>query len=83
MLHANWASSECRLLPWGVRSSGEMIDSSKLWPGPAGEIWYQKEEPSGSWYVFRSDPPKPEDGFAKLKLGNQIRAQLEAALGIK
>jgi len=45
----------------------------------AGEVWYQKKEPSGPWYVFKSELPKPEDEFAKLKPGNQIEAQLQAA----
>jgi len=45
----------------------------------AGAVWYQKKEPSGPWYVFKSDPPKPDDESAKLKPGDQIEAQLQAA----
>ena len=45
----------------------------------AGEVWYQKKEPSGPWYVFKSNPPKTDDEFAKLKPGNQIEAQLQSA----
>jgi uncharacterized protein DUF995 len=45
----------------------------------AGQVWYQKKAPSGPWYVFKSDPPKPADESAKLKPGDQIEAQLQAA----
>jgi len=43
-----------------------------------GNVWYQRKEP-GSWYVFKSDPVKPEDEFEKLKPGNQIEALLQKA----
>jgi hypothetical protein len=47
----------------------------------AGEAWYQRKEPSGLWYIFKSDPPQPEDEVAKLKPGDQIGAA-KTAFGI-
>ena len=49
-----------------------------------GNVWYQKKVPSGSWYVFKSDPGKPDDESEKLKRGDLIEAKLrtiEAKLG--
>ena len=49
-----------------------------------GNVWYQKKVPSGSWYVFKSDPGKPDDESEKLKRGDLIAAKLqtiEAKLG--
>jgi hypothetical protein len=49
-----------------------------------GNVWYQKKVPSGSWYVFKSDPGKPDDESEKLKRGDLIEAKvqtIEAKLG--
>jgi len=45
----------------------------------AGNVWYQKKDPAGAWYVFKSDPVKPDDEFQKLKAGDVVEAQLQAA----
>ena len=37
---------------------------------------YQRRDPSGAWYVFKSDPVKSGDEFEKLKAGDQVEAQL-------
>jgi hypothetical protein len=42
-----------------------------------GKVWYQKRDPSGSWYVFKSDPVKPSDESAKLRPGDQVEAGVE------
>jgi hypothetical protein len=35
---------------------------------------YQRRDPSGCWYVFKSDPVKSGEEFEKLKAGDQIEA---------
>jgi hypothetical protein len=42
-----------------------------------GRVLYQRRNPSGAWYVFKSDPVKSGDEFEKLKAGDQVKAQLE------
>ena len=38
---------------------------------------YQRREPDGDWYVFRSNRPKPEDEFAKLIKEDTISPNVE------
>ena len=42
-----------------------------------GKVLYQRRDPSGAWYVFKSDPVKSGDEFERLKAGDQVEAQLE------
>ena len=43
-----------------------------------GQVWYQRRDPSGPWYIFKSDPPASTDEFAKLKMGDQVEPKLQA-----
>ena len=38
---------------------------------------FQRREPNGDWYVFRSNRPKPEDEFAKLIKEDTITPNVE------
>jgi len=47
-------------------------------------VIYQKREPAGEWYVFRSAPARKSDEYAKLRRGDYVASQLgriEARLG--
>jgi hypothetical protein len=44
-----------------------------------GKVLYQKREPGGDWYVFRSSPGKADDEFRNLEGGNLIAPDLRAA----
>jgi hypothetical protein len=76
---------------WQVRRSGRLCfagawtvqgkrsyDTSCFAHRVVGNVIYQRKEPSGDWYVFRSEPPKPEDEIKKLIGGDQIEAKLKA-----
>ncbi|NZD49165.1 DUF995 domain-containing protein [Rhizobium leguminosarum] len=41
-----------------------------------GGLIYQKREPDGQWYVFKSAPAQATDEFAKLRRGDYVRSQL-------
>jgi hypothetical protein len=43
-----------------------------------GEIWYQRKEPSGSWYVFRSHPAQRTDEIVWIKSGDLLETQFQA-----
>ena len=48
-----------------------------------GEAWYQKREPSGTWWIFKSWPPRADDEVMKLKAGNFVpRAPAKANLAM-
>jgi hypothetical protein len=42
-----------------------------------GRRIFQRKEPSGKWYLFRSEVPAPEDEFAKLVAEDLVSAKLE------
>lgn len=44
-----------------------------------GRVLYQKREPGGDWFAFRSSPSKDDDEIRKLEGGNQIASKLQAA----
>lgn len=47
-------------------------------------VIYQKREPKGEWYVFRSAPPRKGDESAKLRYGDYVVTNLrrfEASVG--
>ncbi|MEA2783102.1 MAG: hypothetical protein QOK29_4646, partial [Rhodospirillaceae bacterium] len=44
----------------------------------SGDVLYQKREPSGAWYVFRSNPVKLEDEIKKLKSGDLVEVKVQA-----
>ena len=44
----------------------------------SGNVWYQRKNPSGAWYVFISDPAKPDDEYAMLKSGDLIEPKFQA-----
>jgi len=37
---------------------------------------YQRAEPAGEWYVFKSDPLEPDDEIKKLTQGNQVEEKI-------
>ncbi|MGO6938131.1 DUF995 domain-containing protein [Rhizobium johnstonii] len=41
-----------------------------------GGLIYQKREPDGEWYVFKSAPAQATDEFAKLRRGDYVSSQL-------
>ena len=45
-----------------------------------GKVMYQRRDPSGAWYVFKSDPAKSGDEFEKLKAGDQVEAELQTVM---
>jgi hypothetical protein len=45
----------------------------------SGNVMYQRRNPSGAWYVFISDPAKPDDEYATLKSGDLIETKYHAA----
>lgn len=50
----------------------------------AGEKIYQAREPTGTWYIFRHDPPRQGDEYLKLVPGDKVSAayeRLRKALG--
>ena len=44
-----------------------------------GRVLYQKKEPGGDWFVFRSSPGKVDDEFLRLEGGNRIASDLRTA----
>jgi hypothetical protein len=41
-----------------------------------GGLIYQRREPDGQWYVFKSAQAQATDGFAKLRHGDYVKSQL-------
>ncbi|WP_027687027.1 DUF995 domain-containing protein, partial [Rhizobium leguminosarum] len=41
-----------------------------------GGLIYQKREPDGQWYVFKSAQTQATDEFAKLRHGDYVSSQL-------
>jgi hypothetical protein len=77
-----WRVSEdgrmCFDASWYTKQ-GATVDTTCFAHRRSGDVWYQKRDPSGAWYVFLSDPPRPDDEFAKLVNGDLIEAKVEAA----
>ena len=44
----------------------------------SGNVWYQRKNPSGAWYVLISDPAKPDDEYAMVKSGDLIEPKFQA-----
>lgn len=38
---------------------------------------YQRVEPSGEWYVFRSQPPRPDDEARRITPGDEVALKVE------
>jgi hypothetical protein len=43
----------------------------------ANGVIYQRVEPDGAWYIFRSDPPQPGDEIQKFTLGDEVSSVVE------
>lgn len=38
---------------------------------------YQRVEPAGEWYVFRSQPPGPDDEAGRITSGDEVASRIE------
>jgi hypothetical protein len=38
---------------------------------------YQRVEPAGEWYVFRSQPPRPDDEANRITPGDEVTSRIE------
>lgn len=38
---------------------------------------YQRVEPAGEWYVFRSQPPRPDDEARRITPGDEVASRVE------
>jgi hypothetical protein len=38
---------------------------------------YQRVEPAGEWYVFRSQPPRPDDEVHRITPGDDVASRVE------
>jgi len=81
-----WVSSDgslCFRASWYTKhgATGGTTCFAHRW---SGNVFYQRQKPSGSWYAFISDPASPNDEFAMLKSGDLIEpkfAAVQAQLG--
>ena len=75
----NFLGGMCIDAAWRTKD-GVHIDLTCFNHSKAGNIVYQKREPSGARFVFRSFPRKPDDEFEKLKDGDLVKSKLETTL---
>ena len=62
----------CFRATWHVRSSGK-LDEKCFGHRTDGDVIFQRVEPNGFWYVFRTQmAPHPKDEFAKLRSGDRV-----------
>lgn len=66
----------CFKATWHLRTSSKQ--SSKCFGHLVdGNMIFQREEPQGFWYAFRTESaPHPQDEFNKLRPGNLVSAQV-------
>lgn len=60
------------------RYGGDQVEVSECFAHRRADgVIYQRVEPAGDWYRFRSSPPEPGDEVTRITAGDDVTARIE------